>query len=1175
MKRSLLFLLLIGFFATLLAVPPAAAQMEYDDDPWALPPALAQEPLDCTNSPFGRAIILGSEQEIFVGMRGAGAGRQGWVLHDQFDLNPDGTALIRDGSWPATDETPNANAQNVSALASTTGKFRFESDRTQLVQVYTGADGTVRWLVHEEGQPVLERSLLVSNYALLQVASGVLSRAPGRTERLALASRTAIGSLNVFIIEPLRDSQVALATWRTDQDGRKDVVDLQLAVGDLNGDGFNDEIILGLKKVDGEVEVIVLRYDPDYTGPDGGPNFKSRLREVANFTLNTGTPTLIRVAAADLDGRLTTGPGASQGSGDYKDEIILLTDTDQPDVRPLSPQYTVQTFALNASAENPEVEQIVQRGSSTVVVTLTSNLTLATGDLDGSGRAEILVGEVTPDDVAVRAFDGATGTPRELDRFALPMTPSPGLPLAVAAGDLDRDGLHEVGLALLNNQALQVTTLAYQPDTTTLSERDTVTANDGGRQNATSIDLAFGDWNDDSLKALYGEPQGSSITCKTVQEPNIVSVVHAPPYWQRLQGNRLRLASIGQSTSFAQTDERALTVSSSHAVSAYFGGGFEADFIFAKVAATARVTAGYQYTGSVTNRGGTTEGKTTREAWTNDAGSFAAIERTTYDCYNYRVVQDGQELDAGMRFCEYKDYASIATDVGRWNSLFGPANNPQALQWIPLNRDWANLALFRRATVAQSSTVGDAVAARAIDGIIDPAFANGSVTQTEAEDAPWWQVDLGLTQELGAVRVWNRNNLGCDDLTCAAQLRNFYVFVSDTDLRTISNDPAVLKDDPRVATFFSEGQGGRVTNIQTYRNNAPIFGRYVRVQLAGTGYLALAEVQVFGERQVDPDRYPINVSDSDPNDGYFTVSLYNPLTGGIEQVRQRGRLLWNGANYGVLAARRISVGNPVSSWSLTEERTTFTTQADATSHSVSIGAEFDAEVSAGGGKVVFGGGYEYTSGVITEDVRSTAWGTSFELGGGVQGFPATVGGVALGPGQCEYGFQPYYYEVTEESSTGFLHRFIVVDYTVPNASLNRNNLAFCRQPTANQPIVEADINTVAPGSSLILTARGFTDNSENLIELRYPGQENFRQVARIRMSSIGELVFVLATSPNDPPGDYAVRIRSVAQGTNLAQAQEATTAFTLSTDAALVEPAPPGVPVFSLQPRLYLPLISR
>ena len=67
-----------------------------------------------------------------------------------------------------------------------------------------------------------------------------------------------------------------------------------------------------------------------------------------------------------------------------------------------------------------------------------------------------------------------------------------------------------------------------------------------------------------------------------------------------------------------------------------------------------------------------------------------------------------------------------------------------------------NVALAGRAR--QSSTGFDGDAARAIDGNTSGNYGHDSVTHTDTEDDPWWELDLGLECELERVDLWNRTD---------------------------------------------------------------------------------------------------------------------------------------------------------------------------------------------------------------------------------------------------------------------------------------------------------------------------------------------------------------------------------------------------------------------------------
>ena len=138
----------------------------------------------------------------------------------------------------------------------------------------------------------------------------------------------------------------------------------------------------------------------------------------------------------------------------------------------------------------------------------------------------------------------------------------------------------------------------------------------------------------------------------------------------------------------------------------------------------------------------------------------------------------------------------------------------------------ANLAgLFGVAT--QSTTragSGGNAAQFAIDGSTNGNFNSGSVTHTNTETAPWWQVDLGDEFELQDITLWNRTDGGLQSRMNAAR-----VSVLNGSLTEVWNETIVGYPDPDLMLSLPRGT----------------IGQYVRVELAGGGrVLSLAEVQV-------------------------------------------------------------------------------------------------------------------------------------------------------------------------------------------------------------------------------------------------------------------------------------------------------------------------------------------
>lgn len=132
----------------------------------------------------------------------------------------------------------------------------------------------------------------------------------------------------------------------------------------------------------------------------------------------------------------------------------------------------------------------------------------------------------------------------------------------------------------------------------------------------------------------------------------------------------------------------------------------------------------------------------------------------------------------------------------------------------------------------QSSTTFNAPASRAVDGDTTGEWSGGSVTHTANEANAWWQVDLGETKAIGAIALWGRTDC------CSERLSDFYVFVSDTDLQGRSYTD-ILNDGTVERTYFSgtASAGDLVSPMAS--------GRYVRIQIAGSHALQIAEVQIY------------------------------------------------------------------------------------------------------------------------------------------------------------------------------------------------------------------------------------------------------------------------------------------------------------------------------------------
>jgi len=145
-------------------------------------------------------------------------------------------------------------------------------------------------------------------------------------------------------------------------------------------------------------------------------------------------------------------------------------------------------------------------------------------------------------------------------------------------------------------------------------------------------------------------------------------------------------------------------------------------------------------------------------------------------------------------------------------------------------------------SAAQSTTSHSGAAGRAIDGNTSGVYNMASVTHTNinSNDLPWWEVTLTDEVLVDRVVLYNRTD-GC----CTDRLNNVHVFVSDTPFGGATL--AELLADPDIWHEYLAGEQPREKVVSVGQP-----GRYVRVQLAQSGALSLAEVEVFGSETADP-----------------------------------------------------------------------------------------------------------------------------------------------------------------------------------------------------------------------------------------------------------------------------------------------------------------------------------
>ena len=215
---------------------------------------------------------------------------------------------------------------------------------------------------------------------------------------------------------------------------------------------------------------------------------------------------------------------------------------------------------------------------------------------------------------------------------------------------------------------------------------------------------------------------------------------------------------------------------------------------------------------------------------------------------NFHVIlldSFGNEIDRKRISSLTDTFAQIAIDYkkARYVRIELEGNNALSLAEVQVLRA-ENIAWKKQAT--QSSTAYGGNPNRALDGNTNSSYSQNSITHTNFEKQPWWQVDLGRNEQVGLVRLFNRG-----DGELAKRLSNFDVILYNENNEEVSRQ-------------YIQQLTSNQLNVQF---NGKI-GRYVRVQLHHEHQaLSLAEVEVFRHTpvkdtniQMNPIQQPVNSS---------------------------------------------------------------------------------------------------------------------------------------------------------------------------------------------------------------------------------------------------------------------------------------------------------------------------
>lgn len=673
--------------------------------------------------------------------------------------------------------------------------------------------------------------------------------------------------------------------------------------------------------------------------------------------------------------------------------------------------------------------------------------------------------------VTANPIDGTTHFVTQCNEFASGAAPH------IAIGDMDRDGFAEIMTTsqsimatpasfsnscvstVLNSQAATIWRSLWRVDPTTYAFAGT----HAQQVTATGILATLpysneatvaGDFDGDSVFATLGSD------CRAVSEPQLRDLIWMPPFFQAMQSGSLDsgfiAASFGINEKSGTGTENRSGSFTGNSVSGYIG--VEAEYSACDtpgcftIGGSLKATAGHDWQSEHGAIHGSDVEYDYSEGQSASVGEGLVVaESDDANCYSYDTVQSGGPVpDSSLRMCQITYQERTALTAETWNNQSSYAN--VSPNWVPLQRDWGSLAMFRPPTSTIPFTAGKE-ADKATDGLFSTSAT--SVTTTN----PYLDVDLGQVQDISSIRVFPAANkdangnlvLPLSFTQAMPDLQGFRLYASATPFTSTA-----VPSGAGVSVFTQGTNDDQIYdrwNVFTVDANLnPLRARYVRLQYPGQSpaRINISQIQVFGDTHLDPPAYPDAVCQPTAGTGYFYARVWNPVAAGYQNIEERGDLMWSGTNgkqqpTGVTLNgqaclnhtdvrettiwNNLRIGNTgiTNSWDSTSDTTNTVGSYGSFESATRVGAELEGKIGINAVHAIFGSSYEYTFGVNSDSQTTSFWGNGLQIGGAVGGFDQPFQNLVL---TCGYFPHPYSYHLTERGNSSYQHDLYVVDYIV-------------------------------------------------------------------------------------------------------------------------------------------------
>ncbi|WP_175288707.1 carbohydrate-binding protein [Flagellimonas eckloniae] len=309
------------------------------------------------------------------------------------------------------------------------------------------------------------------------------------------------------------------------------------------------------------------------------------------------------------------------------------------------------------------------------------------------------------------------------------------------------------------------------------------------------------------------------------------------------------------------------------------------------------VTADVKLLGFADNR---TEVTTFSTVSVNSGGSVTFPDNTTIN----NITSDLYQLSYTGTSGGYDQYEQTFVDVSGSSGGSG-----------------TNLALNGTASQSSTNTNVGGEASLANDGNTNGSWGGGSVTRTNNETNPWWEVDLGGTYTIETVNIFGRTDGCCND-----RLDDYNVIV-------YAANGSIVWQEQNITTIPNPSHSVNVGGVN---------GRTVRIQQNDANILNLAEVQVI---EASSSSVAVTGASVLPSSATLTsAGATQSLSATISPSNATNQdVNWSSSNNGVATVNSSGVVTAVANGSATITATTsdggFTDTSNITV-SISTGSEY-------------------------------------------------------------------------------------------------------------------------------------------------------------------------------------------------------------------------------------------